>query len=86
VSISISRTAISASVHLRRGHVDGMSAIVPIATELQREANGLANLALLSAIGVVNFISWWSAGFGGRLKVCFSPECVAKLIWLFGLK
>ena len=26
--------------HLRRGHVDGMSAIAPIATELLREGNG----------------------------------------------
>jgi len=26
--------------HLRRGHVDGMSAIVPNATELLREGNG----------------------------------------------
>jgi hypothetical protein len=26
--------------HLRRGHVDGMSVIAPIATELLREGNG----------------------------------------------
>ena len=36
----IYRPSISQMGHLRRSHVDGMSAIAPIATELLREGNG----------------------------------------------